>query len=55
MENWRERRSSEKKQLALFVAVFLRAATPWCVDTCQDSLMSDSSNIVAEAKGLERE
>ena len=33
----------------------LHSATPWCVNTWEDSLISDLSNIIAESKGPERE
>ena len=54
-ENWMEQRSSENQQYAWFVAVFLQTATPWFIDTCEVSLMSNSSEIVAEAEGPDRE
>ena len=54
-ENWREQRSSKKNQYAWFVAVFLHTATPWFVDTCEVSSVSNSRKIVAEAEGPDQE
>ena len=53
--NSKYRRSSEKKQYAWFVAVFLYTATPWYVGAWEDSSMPGSSDIIMEAKKPERE
>ena len=55
MENWRERRSSEKYKYVSLLVVFLQTTTTWFVDACEVSLISESIDIVAEAKGPEQE
>ena len=45
----------ENNQYAWFVVLFLQTATPWFINACEVSLISDSSYIVTEAEGTERE